>query len=196
MEQTQAAQTEMITKDMTVDDVFAKFPGKAQKLAHIMTAAGLHCVGCHASTYETLEQGTTGHGMSPADLDNLLRKMNVALQSAESAQETGGVTLTETAAAKVQALLAQEKKSGWGLKLGLMPGGCSGYQYELLFQEREGPDDLSFTDRSVKVIIAREHAEKLSGVEIDYVDGLQGAGFKINNPHVQHSCGCGSSMGF
>ncbi|MBI4149467.1 iron-sulfur cluster assembly accessory protein, partial [Candidatus Woesearchaeota archaeon] len=189
MKHAQTVQTEMITKDITVDEIFAKYPGKAQKLAHIMTNAGLHCVGCHASTFETLEQGTVGHGMSPADLNNLLQKLNAALQSAE--QETGDVTLTEAAAAKVKALLAQEKKAGWGLKLGLTSGGCSGYQYELVFQEREGQDDASFTDRGVKVIIAKEHAEKLSGVEIDYVDSLQGAGFKINNPNVQHSCGCG-----
>ena len=66
----------MITRDMTIEEIFKRFPGKGQKLAQEMTHAGLHCVGCSAATWETLEAGMYGHGKEDGEIDHLLKKLN------------------------------------------------------------------------------------------------------------------------
>ena len=68
-----------ITRDMTIEEVFKRFPSKAQKLAQDMTNLGLHCVGCSASTWETIEAGLLGHGMGEEDLVDHLNSMKAAL---------------------------------------------------------------------------------------------------------------------
>lgn len=69
-----------ISKDMTIIDVFQKYPHRVPKLAQIMTSHGLHCVGCHVSAYETLEQGVQGHGFDEAILNTLLKELNQAIE--------------------------------------------------------------------------------------------------------------------
>ncbi len=68
-----------ITKDMTMGGIFEKYPDKVDEIASIATSYGLHCVGCFASAFETLEQGIMGHGMSEKDLNNLLKDLNDAV---------------------------------------------------------------------------------------------------------------------
>ena len=109
-------------------------------------------------------------------------------------KESGLITLTTPAVDKVRELLSTEEPNA-ALRLGVRPGGCSGFQYEMYFdtQVDELADFVKDYD-GVKIVVDRASSELVQGAEIDYVDGLQGAGFKINNPNVTRSCGCGQSF--
>ncbi len=104
------------------------------------------------------------------------------------------ISLTAPALDKVRELVAAEEGDA-ALRLGVKPGGCSGFQYEMFFDTKvdELTDFVKDYD-GVKVVIDRASGELVQGAEIDFVDGLQGAGFKINNPNVTQSCGCGQSF--
>jgi len=104
------------------------------------------------------------------------------------------VTITKKAADKVIEIATQEKKAGFGLKVFVFPGGCSGFQYGLDFEEKAGENDIEIEENGVKLFVDKDSVELLKGSSIDYVDSLQGAGFKVENPNVQHSCGCGKSF--
>jgi len=177
----------LISKDLTIDDVFQKFPSKAQKLAQIMTNAGLHCVGCQASTFETIEQGMTGHGMSQKEINSLVKELNETIEEKESTED---IKFTEFAAEKCKGF---RKESNHGFRIGLNRGSC-GWTYDFKFKESKADNELEFKDKDIKIFIEKEQIDKFKGMVIDYVDGLQNAGFKILNPNVKGTCGCGSSV--
>jgi iron-sulfur cluster assembly protein len=105
------------------------------------------------------------------------------------------ITLTDIGAEKVRDFLAgQAPQAGTaGLRVGVRGGGCSGFQYVLAFDEkREG--DETFEDKGITLLVDRPSLPYVSGSVIDFVDGLQGAGFKVENPNVIAACGCGSSF--
>lgn len=104
------------------------------------------------------------------------------------------VSVTERAVSKVKTLLAKENKEGFGLRVAVKGGGCSGFQYGLTFDEKQKPNDTVFEFDGLKVYVDAMSQMYLQGAEIDYVDGLQGAGFKISNPNSKGSCGCGHSF--
>ena len=104
------------------------------------------------------------------------------------------ITLTDTAATKVADLLADEGNEALALRVAVRPGGCSGYSYEMFFDAEIADDDLIRTVGTVRVVVDRASAELLQGSTLDYSDGLQGAGFHINNPNASRTCGCGSSF--
>lgn len=184
--------SEKITPDMTIEGIFSKFPHKAQKLALTLTKAGLHCVGCSAATWETLESGVLGHGMSEDDLKRLLSELNAILEE-ESDLQT--ITLTARAAEKFIAICKAEGKVGSGLRFDEKPAGCSGFEHVLDFSDKPKEDDRVITSNGVDIHISELMVERLLGAEIDYVEGLQ-SGFKISNPNVRSSCGCGNSHGY
>src|SRR3989344_754078 len=105
------------------------------------------------------------------------------------------VILTEKAAAKVKHMIEKENKDGYGLRLGITMGGCSGYMYEIELQKEAKSGDLVIEDKGVKVFINPESVSFMKGSTVDYIDALVNAGFKINNPNVKRSCGCGHSVG-
>ena len=78
-------------------------------------------------------------------------------------------------------------------KISLVEGSC-GWTYEFKFKESKGPGEIVFEDKGVKILMNENDVDKLRGTVIDYVDGLQGAGFKILNPNVKGTCGCGTSV--
>lgn len=102
------------------------------------------------------------------------------------------VTLTDTAAQKVRELLEGEATPG-GLRVAVRGGGCSGFQYALAFDEQRD-DDQVYEDKEVRILVDSVSAQFVEGSEVDFVDGLQGAGFAVNNPNVVASCGCGQSF--
>jgi iron-sulfur cluster assembly protein/iron-sulfur cluster insertion protein len=104
------------------------------------------------------------------------------------------ITLTDTATAKVAELLAQEGNDQLALRVAVRPGGCSGFSYEMFFDSEFAEDDLRSEYGSVKVVVDPASAQLLTGATLDYSDGLQGAGFAINNPNATRSCGCGQSF--
>jgi iron-sulfur cluster assembly protein len=104
------------------------------------------------------------------------------------------VTLTEGAAAKIKELLAtQENPAESALRVAVRGGGCSGFQYALAFDKRKD-DDHVFERDGVNVVVDKTSMQFVFGSEVDYVDGLTGAGFAVNNPNVVAACGCGSSF--
>src|SRR3954453_6631113 len=105
------------------------------------------------------------------------------------------ITISDKGAEKVREFLASQGTdvSSAGLRVGVRGGGCSGFQYNLAFDEqREG--DAVFEDHGLKLLVDRASLPYVSGSIIDYVDSLQGAGFQVNNPNVVAACGCGSSF--
>ena len=105
------------------------------------------------------------------------------------------VSLTEKAANKVKALLEKENKQGYGLRVGILPGGCSGYTYDIGLEKTSKENDIVIEDKGVKIFINPESATFMKGSTVDYIETLQNSGFKINNPNVRTSCGCGHSVG-
>lgn len=185
--------SDKISKDWTIEEIFKRFPHKSQKLAQEMTNQGLHCVGCSAATYETLEAGMFGHGKTEEELNGLLQKLNLILEEKEDLEN---VTLTERAAKKLLEILKDEGKLGWGLRFGEKAAGCSGFEYFLDFSEKPRPGDLILESQGIQIHLHHKSTDRLMGSVIDYVDGLHGAGFKISNPNVKSACGCGNSHGY
>ncbi len=105
------------------------------------------------------------------------------------------ITITEKGAEKVHDFLASQDAdvSLAGLRVGVRGGGCSGFQYQLAFDEQRENDEV-FESRGLKLLVDRESLQFVSGSTIDYEESLQGAGFKVNNPNVVAACGCGSSF--
>jgi iron-sulfur cluster assembly protein len=107
---------------------------------------------------------------------------------------TDAITLTPQAAEKIGELLGgQEESEGQALRVAVRGGGCSGFQYALAF-DRAKDDDHVFEVDGVSVIVDKVSMQFVFGSEVDYIEGLQGAGFQVNNPNVVAACGCGSSF--
>jgi iron-sulfur cluster assembly protein len=105
------------------------------------------------------------------------------------------ISITDKGAEKVREFLeAQQADVALaGLRVGVRGGGCSGFQYQLAFDEqRDG--DIVFEDQGLKLLVDNESLQFVSGSVIDYQESLQGAGFKVENPNVVAACGCGSSF--
>ena len=102
--------------------------------------------------------------------------------------------VTEKAVSKVKELLATEKREGYGLRVAIHGGGCSGFQYGLTFDNAEKPNDEVLEFAGLKVYVDAMSGMYLDGVRIDYIDSLEGSGFKIDNPNSSGSCGCGNSF--
>ncbi|MDH3730458.1 MAG: iron-sulfur cluster assembly accessory protein [Acidimicrobiia bacterium] len=104
------------------------------------------------------------------------------------------ITLTAPAVDKVRELVAAEEGDA-ALRVGVKPGGCSGYKYEMFFDTNvDELEDFVKDYDGVKVVIDRASGQLIQGAEIDFVEGLQGTGFKVNNPNVTKACGCGQSF--
>lgn len=104
------------------------------------------------------------------------------------------VTLTTEAIEHIRNLQAENEMVGFGLRFGLQGGGCSGYSYQLEFEEEAQPEDEVFEFDGVKVFVNPLHMEYLRGSTITYADTLISAGFHIENPNVKRKCGCGASF--
>ena len=91
-------------------------------------------------------------------------------------------------------MIKQEGNADLALRVAVRPGGCSGFSYEMFFDTDIADDDLESTVADVKVVVDPASASLLIGSTLDYKDGLQGAGFSINNPNATRSCGCGQSF--
>lgn len=107
------------------------------------------------------------------------------------------ITLTETAAQKLTDLRLEEGKPEYGLRIRVVGGGCSGFSYELGWEEQAAEGDSLIESHGIKVYVDSMSARYLAGSEIDFVDNqMLGAGFAIQNPNVKSSCGCGQSHQF
>ncbi len=107
------------------------------------------------------------------------------------------LTITDMAAKKIKSLMGEESDAQagvQGLRVYVKGGGCSGYQYGMLLEEKISEDDTVVEMNGVKVIVDPQSMPLISGSVVDYSDSLQGAGFQIKNPQAKTTCGCGSSF--
>lgn len=105
------------------------------------------------------------------------------------------INVSETAAAKITELLAEENKNGSGLRVFVQGGGCSGFQYGLMIEEGgEGSADQIYESHGVKLFVDPISLQYLKNAEVDFVDTVTGGGFTIKNPNATSTCGCGSSF--
>ncbi len=105
------------------------------------------------------------------------------------------ITVTELAATRAKSMMEKSgEQEGLGLRIKVVPGGCSGFSYDMGFDEQK-PDDVVVEQNGVKFLFDAAAMRFMQGSRIDYIDSLTGAGFKIDNPNFTHSCGCGKSFG-
>ncbi len=104
------------------------------------------------------------------------------------------ITITDAAADKVKGLIEAEGEPDLALRVAVRPGGCSGFSYEMFFDSDVAKDDLTGDFGGVRVVVDPSSAPLLEGAVLDYKDGLQQAGFSINNPNAESTCGCGQSF--
>jgi iron-sulfur cluster assembly protein/iron-sulfur cluster insertion protein len=116
----------------------------------------------------------------------------VSTTSTQGSVET--LILSDAAAAKVGELLEEEGNPELFLRVAVRPGGCSGFSYEMFFDTELADDDVQSGSGGVKVVVDPASATLIAGATLEYKDGLQGAGFSINNPNATRTCGCGQSF--
>ena len=105
------------------------------------------------------------------------------------------VLMTATAAVEVRRYMEEQgAAAAAGLRVGVLPGGCSGFQYGLNIEDEPGEDDMVFEAQGIRLFVDPFSLQYLQGTEIDYVSTFQGSGFTFNNPNATGGCGCGSSF--
>jgi iron-sulfur cluster assembly protein len=104
------------------------------------------------------------------------------------------VTLSPLAIERVKEFMAKDKNQANGLRIFVAPGGCSGYQYGMVLENNAKGDDISWAEGGINVYMDTQSARLMEGAEIDFVETIQGSGFKISNPNAVSSCGCGNSF--
>ena len=104
------------------------------------------------------------------------------------------VQLTETAVSKVREILDTQEPKPAGLRISVVGGGCSGFSYSMAFENTPGMLDKTYDFSGLRLFIDQASLLYLDGISVDYVESLEGSGFKFNNPNVKSTCGCGSSF--
>jgi len=104
------------------------------------------------------------------------------------------ISLTPVASSKVKEIMSTQNPAPSALRVAVVGGGCSGFQYHMAFENQTSETDDVYDFDGLKVLVDQMSSMYLDGVEIDYVETLEGAGFKFNNPNVKTTCGCGSSF--
>ncbi len=204
-EQIKQKQDGPVRPDMTVGDVVSQFP----EAVPIMLRFGLHCVGCHVSMWETLEEGAIGHGMPQDVFETMLKEINSMLIAAGPTADTAdmqdaadmqddmqkSVTITEAAAQKITEMAQKDGRPNAILRVRVLRGGCTGFKYDLDFADTPEQDDITVEAHGIKAVIDPESMAMLAGSTIDHIDSVRASGFKIENPRLRKSCGCGGSFG-
>ena len=189
MEQVQA---QKISKEMTIGDIVERYP----EVIETLLSYGVHCVGCHVSPYESLEDGFRGHGLSEEDINGAVEKLNKVVQEERQSEVKSDVpatiTLSSQAVTKIKEFCEQKNKKA--LRVAVKAGGCSGLLYGFDLSDEADKDDQVIEQDGATVYIDTASLEKISNSVIDYNDGLTGAGFKVTNPQATSTCGCGNSF--
>ena len=176
-----------VTGEMIIGDVVAAFP----QAAPIMLSYGLHCVGCHANAFDTVEDGARGHGMPDEEIAQMIDEINAAIN-----KKIATIEMTDKAIEKVKELRSLEKdKQDWPLRIAVTPGGCAGFGYDMDFDDKVNANDMTLMFGDLKVLVDPDSFPLIKGSKIDFVDSLRGSGFKIENPNAKRGCGCGKSFG-
>ncbi len=181
-----------IKREMTIGDVVKRFP----QAAEVFLEYGLHCVGCHVSYWETLEEGARGHGMSEEEIDMMVRDANqIAMDPKHqvSASDHNEIHLTPKAVEKVRSFMQADEKDAY-FRIALHEGGCSGFSYVFSIDKKMRDGDVTFEKDGLKCAVEKKWLESIKGSTIDYIETLQESGFKVSNPNASNTCGCGNSF--
>lgn len=193
MVNTELLQQQLITEETLIGDLVEAHP----EIIDTLLSYGVHCIGCDVSPYEPLGNGFRSHGMADQEVKDAIEKLNGIIAS-HTEQPINlptklDLTVTETALHKIKDFCDKNGKKA--LRVGIKRGGCSGYSYVLELAEAPQAHDIVLEEKGARLFIDGASAQQLDGVEIDYLDSLQGAGFKIKNPQATKGCGCGNSFG-
>lgn len=112
----------------------------------------------------------------------------------ENTTAAQALLLTPMAVTKVKEIMAKQPEQFEGLRIAVVGGGCSGFQYHMGFEKAPGLNDQVLEFDGLKVIVDNNSLNYIRGCEVDYVEGMQGTGFKFNNPNATSTCGCGESF--
>jgi iron-sulfur cluster assembly accessory protein len=123
-----------------------------------------------------------------------LKMSDLPSQASRNNPEPLDLTLTDGAVQQIKRLLARDNRGGYGLRVSISDGGCSGYSYRLDFEKEEKSDDLVLRFDDLNVFVDSRSAGYLKGTVIDFTSGLYGGGFKFSNPNATGTCGCGTSF--
>ena len=104
------------------------------------------------------------------------------------------ITLTDDAIVKVKEILTSQEPQPAGLRIAVVGGGCSGFSYSMAFENNPQMLDKTYTYGGLKVFVDQASLLYLEGAQVDYVESIEGSGFKFSNPNVKSTCGCGSSF--
>lgn len=181
---------ELISKEMPIGDVMQKYPASID----LMIKHGIK-FGCSVDTKESIEESARMNGIPEAKIPELVEGLNeLAEKTPEIARSGGTVHMTETAAEKLKEIMKAHKKEDHALRIGVVPGGCSGFMYSFDFDQNKREDDIVIVDNGVTIFVDAASMNALKGSTVDYIESLQGAGFNVENPNASSSCGCGKSF--
>lgn len=180
MKTVQHGKIKPVTKDMTIGEAVQKYP----EIIEILMSFGVHCVGCGISYFEPLEIGLRGHaGLTEEEMYEAIEIMNKRIAENETKEED--IKITPNALEKIAEVTAGKK----GLRIIVKSGGCSEVQYIFEISEKK-KDDIEISSADAPVFVEKSSFDKLKGSKIDYIDTLQGAGFKVTNPNAKETCSC------
>ena len=173
----------MITKDMTIGDVIKEYP----ETIEIMLSYGLHCVGCSVQYWESIEGGCKTHGFEDEKIDKMVKEMNEVL-----VVDKGEFTVSDKAITKLNEMAQKQDKSPV-LRINVVSGGCSGFQYHFDFDKIKDNDE-KMDIGGITFVMNKDSKEMLKGSKMEYIDTLNESGFRISNPNATESCACGKSF--
>ena len=171
-----------ISKNVLISELIADFP----QARAILLQRGLHCVGCHISAYETLEEGCKAHGLADGEIDKLVEEIkeseanvppNASAGELAGASPSPPVTLTPAAAARLKKMMEGGSKAGWGLRIFVISHNNAADSYEMDFEEKPTGADDSCECGGITVFYSKPIAQKVRGVRIDYRETVSGSGF-------------------
>ena len=184
-------QIEPITKELTLGDLVKKYPSAL----NVFLSYGMPCVGCSVPTWMSISEAGKELGLNEASVNKMIIEANEAVINAmKNFKEGEALHVTDNAIKKVKELLKKEKKQDYALRIDVIEGGCSGMKYAFSLEKEPNKSDEVIEKKGLKIVINKEAENHLRGSSIDYIESLQGSGFKIDNPNAQHTCACGDSF--
>lgn len=184
---------QLIDKNMPISDIINSFPSFSTQISSYLSGFGLHCVGCHANTLETLDQGMKSHGFDDTEINFVVEELNrIVSPSSQPPSSSTPVSLTQNAADRI--LFLQNQQSGKLLKVGATSGGCAGYSYSMEWVLQPDDQDILIEDKGVRFCVDGASIDLLDGTQIDYTSSLMESKFSFQHNNATGSCGCGTSF--
>src|SRR3989344_9065081 len=155
---------QLVTKDMLIGEIISKHP----EVAQVMLSYGLHCVGCSANPFDTIESGCMVHGMDSTTVDKLVNDINKTIDKLETRKDNV-VSITKEAAKRFKEFMKEDHKENCGVRISVFGGGCDGFQYGLDFAEKPTKTEEVIEEQGIKFFIDKSFLNVVKGTEIDFI---------------------------